>query len=1206
MHEFLHDTARGAGYHHSGFGFLATLLLITVFSCLQLPARVVGAGDGNWPMWRYDVNRSAASPHELPGELHLQWKRELPSPRPAFPEDARLCPDRSYEPVAAEELLFVPSMVDDSVTAYRGTDGSVAWKFFTGGPVRFAPAYWQGKLYFGSDDGRVYCVLSGTGELVWKKRAVPDERGDYRVFGNERCISRWPVRGAPIIHDGTLFFGSGVFPWEGVYVFALDPRTGETRWVNKEIGLIDDGFNDHARSYPVGLPPLGYTAIIDNRLAVPSGRAFPAFLELDNGHLLPYTSGYGKFQSYPKGTWYVTGIGDYLLCAGHTYGLTERSLQGRPPQWVSQEDYLTYSGLPEDRVEELIKKNALRTKQIDGVRHVYTGLPKGTNPVGIGVASGHWPLLGVRPAASALKPNEEYFTKHFQILNVEPANTGMEVGAIWQRVLTKDTVYYSTLENPRKLARQRGETYRGVDGYDRIVAEDLTRSTWSITPALGRTLTLDREFIHWRYKHFTQKWSFDCPLKVHIKAGNRLYAGMSGRVAAMELPRNDQAEPCVVWEQEIMGKPYRMLASRGNLYVVTEGGVLYCFGATKQEASIHSSKPRHDSPNMEWSKVAKSHLADTEGPLRGCGLIHGWHSGGLARAIAKHSNLHVVVLEPDEGVVEEARNALSREGLYGNDIHVICSTNAEAMLPPYCAQLATSEKPVAAEPDDEAEILGQLLDRLHPYCGRAYLPCNDVQMERLKQALAKYERSEYKVSMNDDMCQVVRFPRAGLGTWTHEAASAANTWSTGDVHVKPPFGVLWFAGSIDRFFPPDWDYTHSRNPYPVEAGGRMFVIVSNTVYATDIYTGAYLWEAELPRTPKTRRRRSWHMARSRPWTENIIAGEKCVYLFDGATCYVLDAETGERKDTLTVPVQAKDEGQLAWQEVRFYDDKLYASVDGELICVEPDSKSVLWRHRAEKQRLSFAAGNGILYCVDYSSPRFANGEKSSPATLYGLDGDTGALLYRTATAMPDLNRGQRPRSTRPGPRPIVAYNRAHDIVIVTTTNRKVIRAFRGASGSLLWKTELTPEGVPGPWETASILRLEPPIVLSDQLILGRWGKVLDVQTGKVLEHNIYRGMRGCGRGVASERVLTFRDAHAAIIDLENRNKQYLQSIRAGCTNGMLPIGGILTGLNTAHGCNCNWPLFMSFSLYHMPAAASFESPSMCVSKLDENDESSSK
>ena len=46
----------------------------------------IAAGGGDWPLWRYDAQRSAASSDELPAQLHLQWVRSLPRLKPAWPD----------------------------------------------------------------------------------------------------------------------------------------------------------------------------------------------------------------------------------------------------------------------------------------------------------------------------------------------------------------------------------------------------------------------------------------------------------------------------------------------------------------------------------------------------------------------------------------------------------------------------------------------------------------------------------------------------------------------------------------------------------------------------------------------------------------------------------------------------------------------------------------------------------------------------------------------------------------------------------------------------------------------------------------------------------------------------------------------------------------------------------------------------------------
>ena len=145
-------------------------------------------------MWRYDAKRSASTPDELPATLSLQWVRDLPRLVPAWPDQAKMQFDAAYEPIVAGQRLFVGSSHNNSVTAYDTHSGEELWTYFTDGPVRFAPLFWQEKLYIASDDGYLYCLKTSDGALVWRFRGGPS---DKKILGNERLISMWPARGAP-------------------------------------------------------------------------------------------------------------------------------------------------------------------------------------------------------------------------------------------------------------------------------------------------------------------------------------------------------------------------------------------------------------------------------------------------------------------------------------------------------------------------------------------------------------------------------------------------------------------------------------------------------------------------------------------------------------------------------------------------------------------------------------------------------------------------------------------------------------------------------------------------------------------------------------------------------------------------------------------------------------------------------------------------
>jgi hypothetical protein len=165
-----------------------------IFWLFALPA--AGA---DWPMWRCDDHRSAASPEDLPAQLHLQWARELPPVVPAWPNEPRLQFDTCYEPVVMGKTLFVGSPNDGSVTALDTETGQERWKFYTEGPVRFAPVAWQGKLYVVSDDGFLYCLDAATGAPLWKVRGAPEVFLPHRQAGQPAYAAKTLRRGGPTL-----------------------------------------------------------------------------------------------------------------------------------------------------------------------------------------------------------------------------------------------------------------------------------------------------------------------------------------------------------------------------------------------------------------------------------------------------------------------------------------------------------------------------------------------------------------------------------------------------------------------------------------------------------------------------------------------------------------------------------------------------------------------------------------------------------------------------------------------------------------------------------------------------------------------------------------------------------------------------------------------------------------------------------------------
>ena len=246
-----------------------------------MTSAVCSAND--WPMWRRDAGRTGVTEEALPAKLQLSWTRELPTTTPAF-HSPRLQFDAGYEPVVARGRLLIASSRNDSVSAYDASTGRELWVYRTNGPVRFAPAVWKESVCFGSDDGFLYCVELSTGKLRWKHQATPNNR---RLLGNRRLISVWPVRGGPVVADGQVYFAAGVWPFEGVFVLAMDIKTGEVFWRNERLGYLF-GQQPHDTQAIGGLAPQGYLIVNKDEVIVPCSTAYPARLNRETGELIDF------------------------------------------------------------------------------------------------------------------------------------------------------------------------------------------------------------------------------------------------------------------------------------------------------------------------------------------------------------------------------------------------------------------------------------------------------------------------------------------------------------------------------------------------------------------------------------------------------------------------------------------------------------------------------------------------------------------------------------------------------------------------------------------------------------------------------------------------------------------------------------------------------------------------------------------------------
>ncbi|MDA0586749.1 MAG: PQQ-binding-like beta-propeller repeat protein [Planctomycetota bacterium] len=266
----------------------------------------------DWPAWQHDSRRSGFSGETIDAtDLGIEWTWQsgfLPEPAwhgpakwDAYAKIRNLPSMRSYDlvfqPVVAGGRVFFGSTSDDTLYSIDAKTGEVVWEFTTDGPIRIAPTIAHEKVYFGSDDGFVYCLTEDTGKLIWKFRPTsvpspptggeggrrPDEggketpekkndspttaqvpltrpagtlspkggRGDgatqteKKFLNNGRFIPVAPCRTGVLIDGETAWFGYGLLPWNPSFLCAVDVNTGRPegagRFVKKLSGKTLEG-----------------------------------------------------------------------------------------------------------------------------------------------------------------------------------------------------------------------------------------------------------------------------------------------------------------------------------------------------------------------------------------------------------------------------------------------------------------------------------------------------------------------------------------------------------------------------------------------------------------------------------------------------------------------------------------------------------------------------------------------------------------------------------------------------------------------------------------------------------------------------------------------------------------------------------------------------------------------------------------------------
>jgi hypothetical protein len=190
-------------------------------------APVVDGKADEWPTYRGNMTRSAATTAKISGMLDKKWSTNLKGKLSAV--------------TVADGKLFVAAVNRQTVHCLDAQSGKELWNFVAEGRIDSPPTISGGTAFFGCCAGYVYALRTSDGALAWRFRVAPADR---RTVVRDRVESVWPVSGSVLVLNGTVYCVAGQTSYldGGLRLVGLDAATGAVkheRTINSDPALQD-------------------------------------------------------------------------------------------------------------------------------------------------------------------------------------------------------------------------------------------------------------------------------------------------------------------------------------------------------------------------------------------------------------------------------------------------------------------------------------------------------------------------------------------------------------------------------------------------------------------------------------------------------------------------------------------------------------------------------------------------------------------------------------------------------------------------------------------------------------------------------------------------------------------------------------------------------------------------------------------------------
>lgn len=637
-----------------------------------------------------------------------------------------------------------------------------------------------------------------------------------------------------------------------------------------------------------------------------------------------------------------------------------------------------------------------------------------------------------------------------------------------------------------------------------------------------------------------------------VVAGGQVVAGGPNLVSLVDLRRKSES-----WSATVNGTVLGLAVADKRLFVATDTGDIYCFGADKAWLIAPPVVPEPPQPAELAAKTAKA-ILESSGVRKGFCVDLGCGDGALTEALLRSpewrdSLIQVVAIDEDPAMVAKARDRLTRAGLYGHRVMVHLGSTRRTPYPNWFANLVVSGRSMTGGMPavDVAEA------------GRLQRPHGGVVC----------------LGLANDLKKTVRGALPGEGEWTHQYADPANTVCSNDA-VQGPLGVLWF-----RDVAQDLTQRHGRGPAPLYRHGRLFSLGLNDLVAVDAYNGTELWRYALPAILKSYH--GDHLMGTSGTHGVYCIGEHGLYVRLGDRCLRIDPATGKKLADFVAP-KLKGGKRASWGYIACQGDLLLGSLQDEshvvtyrylpggdlkkqltesraFFALDARTGDLVWKYDAEHsvRHNAIAIGANRVFLIDRPlavADHLTREEKKARAkekvptpvhatgTLVALDLKTGSKVWEQTDDVFGT---------------LLAMSTKHQAILMSYQPTRFrldselggrLAVFDLQSGKRLWKKKADYDSRP---------------MINDATIYAQGG-AWDLRSGATRKFDFNRSY-GCGILAAGRHTMVYRSATLGYFDLDTQTgNEDFGGVRPGCWINAIPAGGMVLVPDGSAGCRCSY------------------------------------